>query len=290
MAIELDLRSPIGAPAASFNEREMQICTVARMMEDAKTYWVAGGGSPMYAVLLAIRLYAPAAQYITEDGVIAPEPLLPFEPVMTMVSSRAGYRALAWGTMNTAGNHAQLGLMDYGILNTLQVDRYGNINSTAIGEYGERARRFGGPGGADSIAALCWRTILMTDQEKRKFVERVDFISSPGFLDGSEGARERVGLPPDTGPYRVVTPWAMYDYTRDRRLRLIARAPWVTVDQILGECESAPVVADDVALLEGPTEEELHILRTELDPRGQNTAERSAWVVRDGDAYVRAEG
>jgi glutaconate CoA-transferase subunit B len=284
------LRPAIGTPAASFNEREAQICTVARMVEDGRTYWVAGGGSPMYAVLLGIRLYATGAQYITEDGVIAPEPMLPFEPVMTMVSSRAGYRALAWGTMNTAGNHAQLGLMDYGILNTLQVDQWGNINSTAIGEYGAGARRFGGPGGADSIAALCWRTILMTDQEKRKFVERVDFISSPGFLDGSEGARERAGLPSDTGPYRVVTPWAMYDYTPERRLRLMAIAPWVTREQVLEECEHTPLVAPDLATLDGPTEEELHILRTELDPRGQNTAERSAWIVRDGDAYTRADG
>ncbi len=289
MSADAGLRPAIGTPAASFNEREAQICTVARMVEDGRTYWVAGGGSPMYSVLLGIRLYATGAQYITEDGVIAPEPMLPFEPVMTMVSSRAGYRALAWGTMNTAGNHAQLGLMDYGILNTLQVDQWGNINSTAIGEYGAGARRFGGPGGADSIAALCWRTILMTDQEKRKFVERVDFISSPGFLDGSEGARERVGLPPDTGPYRVVTPWAMYDYTADRRLRMIAVAPWVTSQQVLDECEHKPVVADTLASLAGPTEEELHILRTELDPRGQHTAERSAWIVRDGGSYTRAE-
>ncbi len=293
MTNSLGLREGIGTRAASFNEREMQICTVARMVEDGKTYWVAGGGSPMYAALLGIRLYAPSAQYITEDGVIAPEPMLPFEPVMTMVSSRAGYRALAWGTMNTAGNHAQVGLMDYGILNTLQVDQHGNINSTAIGEYGSGARRFGGPGGADSIAALCWRTILMTDQEKRKFVERVDFISSPGFLDGTEGARERVGLPPDTGPFRVVTPCAMYDYgdpVAHRKLRLVARAPWVSVDDVLEECEFLPVVADDVAVLDSPTEEELEILRTELDPRGQNTGERGTWVIYDADSgeYTRA--
>jgi glutaconate CoA-transferase subunit B len=288
MTIDLGIRSAAGTPATSFNEREMQICVVARMVEDAKTYWVAGGGGPMYAVLLAIRLYAPAAQYITEDGVIAPEPMLPFEPVMTMVSSRAGYRALAWGTMNTAGNHAQVGLMDYGLLNTLQVDQHGNINSTAIGAYGERSRRFGGPGGADSIAAMCWRTVLMTDQEKRKFVERVDFISSPGFLDGAEGARERAGLPTGTGPFRVVTPWAAYDYTPDRKLRLVAISPWVTVEQVLEECEFPPVIAGSVSIMEGPTEEELHILRTELDPRGQNTAERSAWIVREGDDYTRA--
>jgi glutaconate CoA-transferase subunit B len=290
MTTDLGIRTATGTRATSFNEREMQICTVARMVEDAKTYWVAGGGSPMYAVLLAIKLYAKDAIYITEDGVIAPEPMLPFEPVMTMVSSRAGYRALAWGTMNTAGNHAQLGLMDYGILNTLQVDQHGNINSTAIGEYGSGARRFGGPGGADSIAALCWRTILMTDQEKRKFVERVDFISSPGFLDGTEGARERAGLPSDTGPFRVVTPCAAYDYTPGRRLRLVAIAPWVTVADVLAECEYPPVVADDIVTLDSPTDEELHILRTELDPRGQNTGERGTWVIYDADTgeYTRA--
>ena len=131
----------------------------------------------------------------------------------------------------------------------------------------------------------------MTDQEKRKFVERVDFISSPGFLDGSEGARERAGLPPDTGPYRVVTPWAMYDYTPERRLRLMAIAPWVTVAAGARRVRAqAGRRRTSSRRSTGPTEEELHILRTELDPRGQNTAERSAWIVRDGDAYTRADG
>jgi glutaconate CoA-transferase subunit B len=87
-----------------------------------------------------------------------------------------------------------------------------------------------------------------------------------------------------------VTPWAVYDYTPARKLRLVAVAPWVTVEQVLAECEYPPVVAAEVATLEGPTDEELHILRTELDPRGQNTAERSAWVVYDGGAYVRTDG
>ncbi|OGO52099.1 MAG: hypothetical protein A2148_09690, partial [Chloroflexi bacterium RBG_16_68_14] len=271
--------------ATAFSEREMQICIVARMIEDGKTYWVAGGGGPMYAILLGKMLYAPQAQYITEDGVIAPEPMLPFDPIMTMVAARAGYKALAWGTMNTAASHAQLGLMDCGILNTLQVDQYGNINSTAIGTYGEKMRRFGGPGGADSIAALCWRTILMTDQEKRKFVERVDFISSPGFLDGTPGARERAGLPRDTGPWRVVTPWAVYDYNEERRLRLTAVAPWVTVEQVLEECESKPPVADHVETMDVPTEEELDLLRSRLDVTGQFSGARGIWIVFDGEKY-----
>jgi glutaconate CoA-transferase subunit B len=272
--------------AEAFSEREAAMCTVARMVEDGKTYWVAGGGTPLYATLLGKKLYAPDAQYITEDGVVAPEPRLPFEPMMTMVASRSAYRALAWGTMNSAGFDAQLGFMDVGILNTLQVDQHGNINSTALGEYDGDHRRFGGPGGADTIAACCWRTILMTDQQKRKFVRQVDFISSPGFLDGTPGARERAGLPRGTGPWRVVTPWATYDYV-DRRLRLIERAPWVTVDEVLAECEWKPLVADEVRVTDPPTEEEVQILRTELDVRGQTTDAAGDWILWDGEKYVR---
>jgi len=274
--------------ATHFSEREHQICAVAHMVEDARTYWVTGGGSPMAAILLAKKLYAPDAVYVTEDGVLGAQPALPFDPIMNMVSSRAGYRALQWGTMNTVGFHAQIGLMDYGILNTLQVDQWGNINSTAVGDYEGEHRRFGGPGGADSIAALCWRTILLTDQQKRKFVPRVDFLSSPGFLDGAPGAREKSGLPRGTGPWRVVTPWAVFDYDDNRRLRLTGVSPFVTVDQVLAEMSFEPAMAPEIGVVETPTEEELLVLRTELDTRGQIT-DVGRWIeFRDGK-YVFAE-
>ncbi len=258
------------------------------MVEDARTYWVAGGGSPMASILLAKMLYSPNAVYVTEDGVINPEPMLPLDPLMTMVSSRASYRALQWGTMNSVGFQAQIGLMDYGILNTLQVDAYGNINSTALGDYNGEHRRFGGPGGADSIAALCWKTILMTDQQKRKFVPRVDFISSPGFLDGTEGARERAGLPRGTGPWRVVTPWALFDY-EDRYLRLIGVSPFVTVDQVLAEMSFKPKMAKKLEATEMPTEEELELLRTELDQRGQITDVGKPVIRLDDGTYQFVE-
>jgi len=210
----------VSTPATSFNEREFVTCQISRLVEDKYIYWVGGGGEPLSSVLLAKRMSAPNLQYLTEDGVVGPEAQVPFDPLMTMISSRANYRALQWGTMNYAADLAHLGYVDYGILATLQVDRYGNVNSTVIGKYdGGEGRRFGGPGGADSIAALAWRTILVTDQQKRKFVDRVDFISSPGFLDGP-GARERHGLPPNTGPWRVYTPWAMFGYSGDCQLML----------------------------------------------------------------------
>jgi acyl CoA:acetate/3-ketoacid CoA transferase beta subunit len=276
-------------PATHFAEREQVICTVARMIEEDKSYWVGGGGEPLYSILLSQRLYTPGVQYLTEDGVVSPQALLPWDPLMTMVASRAGYRALQWGTMNTAGNFAQLGYVDIGILNTLQVDRYGNVNSTVVGPYeGGRGRRFGGPGGADTIAAQCWRTILVTDQQKRKFVERVDFLSSPGFLDGP-GAREKAGLPADTGPWRVVTPWAMFGYEEQScELMLMAVSPFVTVDMVLAEMSFTPKLAPKIETLNPPTEEELTVIRTNLDVEGQTTG-RGQWIeFRDGK-YVFAE-
>ena len=276
-------------PATHFAEREHLICTVARMIEENKSYWVGGGGEPLYTILLAQQLYTPGVQYITEDGVVSPKALLPWDPLMTMVASRAGYRALQWGTMNTAGNFAQLGYVDVGILNTLQVDKFGNVNSTVLGPYvGGRGRRFGGPGGADTIAAQCWRTILMTDQQKRKFVERVDFISSPGFLDGP-GAREAAGLPAGTGPWRAVTPWALFGYEEQScELMLMAVSPFVTVDMVLAEMSFTPKMAPKIEILDPPTEEELTVIRSSLDVEGQTTG-RGQWVeLRDGK-YVLAE-
>jgi len=272
----------MSTPAANFNEREHVICQVARMIDERYIYWVGAGGEPMSSALLAKQVHAPNLQYLTEDGVVGPEPLVPFDPLMTLVASRAVYRALQWQTMNYAADVAHLGYVDYGILATLQVDRYGNINSTVVGKYesGE-GRRFGGPGGADTIAAVSWRTILVTDQQKRKFVDRVDFISSPGFLDGP-GARERAGLPPGTGPWRVYTPWAMFGYDTDCQLMLQGVSPFVTVDQVLEEMSFKPKMAPKLERLEVPTEEELLVLRSRIDVAGQVT-DRGRWLeLRDG--------
>lgn len=278
----------MSTPATSFNEREHVICQIARLVEDRYIYWVGGGGEPLGAVLLAKRTHAPNLQYLTEDGVVGPEALAPFDPLMTMISSRANYRALQWAAMNYAADLAQIGYVDYGILNTLQVDRYGNVNSTVAGPYaGGAGRRFGGPGGADSIAALAWRTILVTDQHKRKFVERVDFISSPGYLDGP-GARERHGLPSGTGPWRVYTPWAMFGYTRDCELELQGVSPFVTAEMVLAEMGFRPAVAEKLVTLEVPAEEELTILRTQIDAGGQVT-DRGRWIELRAGQYCFAD-
>jgi acyl CoA:acetate/3-ketoacid CoA transferase beta subunit len=180
--------------------------------------------------------------------------------------------------MNTVSFHACLGYIDYGVLAAVQVDQFGNFNSTFVGpSYDRPERRFGGPGGANEIASLCWRTILMTRQQGRKFVNKLDFMSSPGFLDGSPGARERAGLPPETGPWRVVTEMAVFDFDEDtRRMRLRAHAPWTTVGDVLAELEFEPLIAPDLESIDVPSEEELAALRSEVDPTGRTI--RGRWI------------
>ena len=261
----------------TFTDMEQIICTTARLMEEDKLYFVAIGGPPLLAVLLAKRLYTPEIAYVVEDGTIAPQVPLPAPPFL-VAASGSSYRAVAWTDMNTVDFHAALGYIDYGVLAAVQVDEYGNFNSTFIGPAYERpARRFGGPGGANEIASLCWRTILTTRQQGRKFVRKLDFMSSPGFLDGSPCARERAGLPPETGPWRVVTEMAVFDFDEDsRRMRLRGVVPWATVDDVLAEMEFEPLIAKDVQTLEPPSEEELTALRSDVDPTGRTI--RGRWL------------
>ena len=191
--------------------------------------------------------------------------------------------------MNIVDAHAALGFMDYGLLAALQVDRFGNFNSTHIGgTYDQPERRFGGPGGANEIASQCWRTIIMTKLQKRKFVEKVDFVSSPGYFDGTPGARERVGLPPNTGPWRVVTAEATFGFDDStRQMRLDALAPWTTVEEVLDKMEFRPLVAPKMGMMEAPSEEELKIIRADIDPGGLTTG-RGEWMTIDCETGKRA--
>ena len=266
----------------TFTDMEQIIVSTSRLMEEDKLYFVAIGGPPLVAVLQAKRMRAPNIAYVVEDGTIAPSVPLP-APAFMVGGGSASYRAVAWTDMNTVGFHAGLGYLDYGVLAAVQVDEFGNFNSSFVGgTYDRPERRFGGPGGANEIASLCWRTILMTRQQGRKFVRKLDFMSSPGFLDGSPDARERAGLPPETGPWRVVTEMATFDFDDEtRRMRLRAIAPWTTVDGVLAEMEFEPLVAPSLETMEMPSEEELAALRADVDPGGRTI--RGRWITVETD-------
>jgi len=271
----------------TFTDIESNICTIARLIEEDKLYIVQMAGAPLMAVLLAKHTRVPAVGYVVEEGAIAPRPSFPL-PRMMLGASRSHYRSVAWAGMKIVDAHAALGFMDYGLLACLQVDKFGNFNSTFIGgTYEQPERRFGGPGGANEIASQCWRTLLMTKLERRKFVNKLDFMSSPGYLDGTPGARERAGLPPNTGPYRVITQEAMFDFDEEtHQMRLMAMMPWVTEEEVLSKMEFEPLIADKIERMEPPSEEDLALIRSEIDPGGL-TVSRGEWFMIDSETGQR---
>jgi glutaconate CoA-transferase subunit B len=277
-----------GSPTLSFTDVEATICHISKMIEEDKLYFVQMAGAPLMALLMGKHLYAPNVGYVVEEGAVCPDPQFPL-PRMMLGSSGVHFRAVQWTSMLMVDSHAALGFMDYGLLAALQVDRFGNFNSTHIGgTYDEPERRFGGPGGANEIASQCWRTIIMTKLQKRKFVEKCDFVSSPGYLDGTPGARERAGLPPSTGPWRIVTAEATFGFDdNSHEMRLDAIAPWTTVDEVLEQMEFRPLLADEVGQMAPPREEELKLIRADIDPGGLSTG-RGEWMTIDATTGRRA--
>jgi glutaconate CoA-transferase subunit B len=160
---------------------------------------------------------------------------------------------------------AQRGFIEYGFLGGAQIDPYGNLNSTVIGEHDHPKVRLPGSGGGNDVGSHCWRTIAIMRHDARRFVEKVDFITTPGYLSGA-GAREAAGLPRGTGPYRVVSNLAILGYEPgSKRMQLLATQPGVMVEQVLENTGFELLVADEVAQNPEPSDEELMILREEVD-------------------------
>lgn len=250
----------------TYTDTELMICLAARLIEDSRTVFI-GYGIPQVAAILAQRLYAPNICQVYEYGALGPEVATPFRRNM-MADARNSYRAFCWTTMNPMIAYASAGFIDYGILGAAQIDPFGNINSTFVGGTYERPKiRFTGSGGGNEVASLCWRTIILMEHEKRRFVDKVDFITSPGYLDGLPDAREKVGLPRGTGPYRVVTSMALFDFEpKTKRIRLIGVREGKTKEDTLTNMEFQPLVADKLEVLKPPRPEELKMLREEIDP------------------------
>lgn len=134
-------------------------------------------------------------------------------------------------------------------------------------DYHRPEKRFPGSGGANEVLSQCWQTVIVVKHERRRFVEKVDFVTSPGFLDGTPGARERAGLPRDTGPWRVATSKALYGFDdQTRQMVLLGVLQGLNVDDALKETEFTPLIAPQLEELLPPTAEELRILREEIDP------------------------
>ncbi len=250
-----------------FTDTEFMICAAARLLEDRKTVFV-GWGMPQLVAMLAERLYTPDLVQIFEFGAIGPQSLLPFVRG-TMGGPSNVYRSLQWSNMNWAFAYAGTGYVDYGMIGAAQIDTFGNVNSTLLGGTYERpTRRFPGSGGGNEVASLCWRTILVMKHEPRRFVERLDFMTSPGYLDGP-GGREKAGLPRGTGPWRVVTSKALFGFDEEtKRLTLLGVLKGLSVPEVLDGMEFRPLATGLVEEIAPPADEELRVLREQIDPSG----------------------
>jgi glutaconate CoA-transferase subunit B len=249
----------------AYTPEEMMICAAARIIPDKKTCFI-GYGMPQIVIILAQKLYAPNACQVYEFGAIGPEIVIPFRRGM-FADSRNNYRSVAWTYMNTMFAHACLGFIDYGFLGAAQIDPYGNVNSTQIGmDHSKPKVRFPGSGGANDVASFCWKTIIIIKHEKERFVRKVDFLTSPGYLDGPN-AREKAGLPRGTGPYRVVTSMALFGFDeKSKYMKLLAVAPGYSKKDVLENMEFEPLINERIEEIKPPTEEELRLLREEIDP------------------------
>ena len=249
--------------ATDYTSTELLACVAARVLGNGKSVFV-GTGLPMIAAMLAQRTTAPDLLIIFEAGGIGPRiPVLP----ISVGDSRTFHQAVAASTMHDVMSLAQAGLVDYGFLGAAQIDPFGNVNTTVIGNYDHPKARLPGSGGANDLGSFCHQTIVVIRQDARKFVKKLDFMTTPGYLTGP-GARERAGLPANSGPYRVVTQLAVYGFDKATcEMELIALHPGVTVEQVQAESGFPIKVAEHVGVSEPPSSEERRLLR-EIDPQG----------------------
>lgn len=248
----------------NYSSAELMIVNAARLLKDGDVVFV-GVGQPNLACNLAKRTHAPNLVMIYEAGVIGAEPArLPLsigDP--TLVSG-----ALSVVSMyDIFANYLQRGNVDVGFLGGAQIDRYGNINATIVGtDYEHPKVRLPGSGGAQEIAAWANRCYIMTPHQKRRFPEKVDFLTSAGYLDGT-GGREKAGLR-GQGPVGVVTDLGFLEPDASGELALTALHPGKTVEMAKENTGWDLKVAEKIKITEPVTMRELQILREELDPTG----------------------
>lgn len=248
---------------SGYTPAELLAVMGARQLRDDTTVF-AGVGIPLLATALARQHHAPRLTMVIEGGIIGPQ-IKPGRLPISTNEMRAAYRAVMLPGITDTFLLAQRGFLDVGFMGGAQVDQHGNINTSVLGnDYWRPRVRLPGTGGANDIASLCREVIILTPHEKRRFVERVDFVTSPGWLDGGT-SRRRAGLL-FGGVSRVVTTLGIFGFDPEtRRMRVEAVHPEVSLDTVRENTGFELLVADPVALTEPPTPDELALLRA-LDP------------------------
>ncbi|WP_018389529.1 CoA-transferase subunit beta [Ancylobacter sp. FA202] len=253
--------------APAYTGSELLAVMSARLLKEGQTVF-AGVGIPLLAAILAQKTHAPGLTILFEGGVIGPFVEAGKLPPSTN-EQRCSRRANMLVSITEVLLLLQRGYVDVGFMGGAQIDRFGNLNSSFIGDAENPKIRLPGTGGGNDIASLADMIVAMK-HEKRRFVEKVDFITSPGFLDGGD-TRTRAGLPAG-GMFRVVTDLGILGFDAESRaMTVVALHPGVSAPDIRANTGFDLPVPDDVPVTQAPTMDELAILR-ELDPEQLYTA------------------
>jgi len=238
----------------------MMVVAAAREIRDAELVFV-GMRLPMLAFALAKRTHAPRAVALFENGVAREAPAA--EMLRTMGDPANLRGATFCGTMLDVMGLLQQGRVQVGFLGAGEVDRFGNLNTT-WGRRGSATIRLPGSGGGCDIACLAQRVVVLISHERSRLVERVEFLTSPGFGSGN-GWRRAQGLPLNSGPSAIVTTKGVLRFGGDGEAFLASVHPGVSVEDVLDSTGWSVRVADNVAETPPPTEDEFAAIRT-LDP------------------------
>jgi glutaconate CoA-transferase subunit B len=250
-----------------FSKAEMMIVAAARELAGEHVCFV-GVGLPNIAVNLAKRTVAPDLELVYEAGVFGARPArLPLsigDP--TIVTGATAVTSM----FELFAFYLQGGLVDVGFLGAAQIDRFGNINTTVIGDYAHPTTRLPGSGGACEIAINARQVFVIMRQTARSFVERIDFRTSPGNLGGAEQAERirREGGWIGRGPTVVVTDLGIYHFDDEGEMRLDSLHPGSTLDEVRATMGWEPRIAPELGTTTPPTIDELRLIREELDLGG----------------------
>ncbi len=241
---------------------EIMLCVASAQILDREVALI-GTGLPMLAATLAKHTHAANAVMIYESGLIDTNPI---EVPVSVADPRIMFGTTTFASLYSTLGLLQRGVIDVGFLGGAEVDQFGNMNATAVGDYTHPTLRLPGSGGANDIASLANRVIILMKHEKRRFPIKVSYNTSPGFLNGGN-SRKEAGLK-GGGPSKLISDLAVMDFEPgSHRMRVRSIHPGITREQIQDSTGFDLLWAEDLNVTTAPTKIQLEIIH-QLDPKG----------------------
>jgi glutaconate CoA-transferase, subunit B len=263
--------------AKRYSLNELLIIAVSREIQNDENV-ILGVGLPVTAGAVAKALHAPEANLMMESGVIGFEPLVP----LNSISDVMGIRGFSYSTdLYSAFTMTYRGFVDVCFLGVAQIDKYGNLNTTAIGDYYNPEIRLPGSGGAADFISYSKRAVLT--MRGGEFVDKLDYFTSPGYLDGGD-SREKSGLfLPGSGPTKLITQKGIFRFeTESKELYLSQLHPGVSIEEVKTDIPWDLKVADKLLTTLPPTDEEINFIRR----FAPNESMGKSLLIELGNAYL----